>query len=407
MTEQIVDLIDGVMPGPRGLVGPRGEQGLPGVNALPADDAVAGYINAVESSTARALRQYRVLLFGDSWTQYHDRRLSTTLQSILGGWVKNYGVNGATLKQINDNQVPAALADTTVINPTHIVIVAGVNGILHSQGTNAETADAMKNLITTIRQAWPDVPIHYFPNMARCPNTGHNELYEAIIHQCTLSGIAVHPESMWLPMMMDFSMYHTGSGYDPIHNIAHLSPSGYSYLAGLIAGTLQGQQVDQRVITTYGISLQRRGTNDFPEPTTGTYINTANANCRINVGAGTVHMRFVASSLSINGQYDTKLTRYLTMRLITPPELDADGNNDYVTARKYNPFPPTGTVYATGCATKSDGMPVYPCYVTVSQAAQGTTAIDIVLDKGDTTTPWNAFAMIRFDLSYPLRFMQE
>lgn len=35
MTEQIVDLIEGVMPGPRGIPGPKGDQGLPGTGAVP------------------------------------------------------------------------------------------------------------------------------------------------------------------------------------------------------------------------------------------------------------------------------------------------------------------------------------------------------------------------------------
>ncbi len=41
MTEQIVDLMEANMPGPRGATGPQGPQGLPGVDAVPADEAVA------------------------------------------------------------------------------------------------------------------------------------------------------------------------------------------------------------------------------------------------------------------------------------------------------------------------------------------------------------------------------
>ena len=44
MSEQIVDLIEAVMPGPRGLMGSQGPQGLPGVDAVPADEAVAAYV---------------------------------------------------------------------------------------------------------------------------------------------------------------------------------------------------------------------------------------------------------------------------------------------------------------------------------------------------------------------------
>ena len=58
MTEQIIDLQEGVMPGPkgeRGAKGDAGERGLPGVNAVPADEAVAGYVQAAGSATTMAL----------------------------------------------------------------------------------------------------------------------------------------------------------------------------------------------------------------------------------------------------------------------------------------------------------------------------------------------------------------
>lgn len=57
MTDQIIDLQEAVMPGPRGYQGPRGEQGLPGVNAVPADDAVAGYIGAAGGSATKTALQ--------------------------------------------------------------------------------------------------------------------------------------------------------------------------------------------------------------------------------------------------------------------------------------------------------------------------------------------------------------
>ena len=58
MTDQIVDLIEGVMPGPRGGVGPRGEQGLAGVHALPADEAVAGYVSTSGASQTKTALQH-------------------------------------------------------------------------------------------------------------------------------------------------------------------------------------------------------------------------------------------------------------------------------------------------------------------------------------------------------------
>lgn len=55
MSEQIVDLMESVMPGPRGRQGPEGPRGLPGVNAVPADEAVASYMVAAGSASRAQL----------------------------------------------------------------------------------------------------------------------------------------------------------------------------------------------------------------------------------------------------------------------------------------------------------------------------------------------------------------
>lgn len=57
MTDQIVDLIEAVMPGPQGAQGPQGVQGLPGTGAVPADEAVAGYVGTSGSSQTKTALQ--------------------------------------------------------------------------------------------------------------------------------------------------------------------------------------------------------------------------------------------------------------------------------------------------------------------------------------------------------------
>lgn len=147
MSEQIVDLIEGVMPGPRGVVGPRGEQGLPGVNAVPADSAVAGYIHADESATRSALGLLnlprRFVVFGDSWTTTLDgvNIPQTAIQLIGGTLVKNYGVGGASIAtqehanqynmtNVTSGQCATAQSDSVDRSSiTDVLVLCGVNNL--------------------------------------------------------------------------------------------------------------------------------------------------------------------------------------------------------------------------------------------------------------------------------------
>lgn len=126
MTEQIVDLIEGVMPGPQGLTGPQGERGLPGVDAVPADEAVAAYIAAADSQTGMllddkfALRDKRdsIVVIGDSMSVVNNNVVGTRwheqLAKRLGLVDHNYAVAGQSLTNGQyQAQVDKAVADTT------------------------------------------------------------------------------------------------------------------------------------------------------------------------------------------------------------------------------------------------------------------------------------------------------
>lgn len=98
MSEQIIDLIEAVMPGPRGLTGPQGPQGLPGVNAVDNDEAVASYITDPGSMTYRALNPERhMVVFGDSMTESAsstDKQWWSIVARALGVTPHKYGVGG-------------------------------------------------------------------------------------------------------------------------------------------------------------------------------------------------------------------------------------------------------------------------------------------------------------------------
>lgn len=75
MSEQIVDLVESVMPGPRGKQGPEGPRGLPGVNAVPTDEAVASYLSAVDSRSHAAVDALLPVLLRDVVVQRDNTSL--------------------------------------------------------------------------------------------------------------------------------------------------------------------------------------------------------------------------------------------------------------------------------------------------------------------------------------------
>lgn len=413
MTDQIIDLQEAVMPGPRGYQGPRGDQGLPGVNAVSNDEAIAACIASDSSATWQALTRRggeRIIMLGDSWTAYYGGYLPQVLQHELGAqWVKNYGVSGNQLTHMANAQITRALADPTAKHPTAIVIVGGTNNIFNgTQGRN-DIIDQTTELCAKVKAAWPGVPAHLFPNMPRTPNQGFNYMYSELIERATNAGLSVHPESMWLPMYRDFMFYRTDA--DARENLQHLTKAGYVYFAGLIAAALRGGSEYLKAGSVCYADLQRYGQDDFPEARalTSSELVIPNAGARrliFEVGPGQVTLHFLCTAISWARDTDssvpspTAADRFARLSLCTIPERGPD-NTTYSSVRKYLPFPPTRSIFAQACAY-SYSKPIYQGSVKISPGKYGVTCIDVWLDKGDTTTPWTSFSTIAFTASYPL-----
>lgn len=169
MTEQIIDLQEGVMPGPRGDQGPRGSQGLPGVNAVPADDAVAGYITS-DSRTASALadryaprdKRDMMVVFGDSMTvcgTSSEKQWWHIVATKLCLKVKNYGNGGSGFVTVHnginyDTELTAAINDTN-IDKTKVKYVF----------VNASTNDdVMGDQAAAVAAAWSERCKAAYPN---------------------------------------------------------------------------------------------------------------------------------------------------------------------------------------------------------------------------------------------------
>ena len=413
MVDQIIDLLEAVMPGPRGYQGPRGEQGLPGVNAVSNDEAIAAAISSDASATWQALTQRggeRIIMLGDSWTTYYGGYLPQVLQRALGAqWVKNYGVSGNQLTHMGNAQITRALADPTAKHPTAIVIVGGTNNIFNGTQDRQDIIGQTDDLCAKVHAAWPGVPVHLFPNMPRTPNQGYNYLYAEMIDRATIAGVSVHPESMWLPMRRDFAYYRLDS--DARENLQHLTRSGYEYLAGVIAAALHGSSEYLKSGSVCYAQLQRYGQNDFPEARALSRSdlligNSSTSRMVFEVGPGRVTLHFDVSSITWARDVDTSVgsptaaDRYALLKLCTIPERGPD-NTSYDSAVKYLPFPPTRMVFAQACAY-AGRIPVYQGNVKIYNGKYGVTCLEIYLDKGDTTSTWKTFSQISFTAAYPL-----
>lgn len=384
------------------------------MNAVSNDEAIAACVASDSSATWQALASragQRIIMLGDSWTVYYGGLLPETLKQDLGAqWVKNYGVSGAQLTHMANDQITRALADPAARHPTAIVIVGGTNNIFNGTQGTQDIIDQTRDLCTKVRAAWPGVPVHLFPDMARTPNQGYNHMYSELITRATNYGISVHVESMWLPMYRDFMFYRTDS--NDRENLQHLTRNGYIYLAGIIAAALRGTGEYLKADSVCYADLQRYGDNGFPQASTLTQNEllikeTLTSRLIFEVGPGLVTLHFDCGTIIWARDRDPNVSspkasdQFAKLLLCTIPEKGAD-NTTYDSSKKYLPFPPTRYIFAPANVYNSQRVPIYRGAVNLYPGKYGVTIIEIYIDKGDTTTAWKSFRQITFTASYPL-----
>ncbi len=383
------------------------------MNAVSNDEAIAACVASDSSATWQALASragQRVIMLGDSWTAYYGGMLPKVLQTMLDAqWVKNYGVSGATLTNMANDQVSRASQDPTAKHPSSIVIVGGTNNVFNGTQSNQDMIDQTLELCAKVKAAWPGVPVHIFPNMPRTPNQGYNSMYAELIERATNAGMSVHPESMWLPMYRDFMFYRTDA--DHRENLQHLTSAGYTYLAGIIAAALRGTSEYLKTGSVCWVDLQRFGQDDFPtkrglRKSDLLIGDTSSRYLKMEVGPGLVTLHFDCANIVWAHDRDPGISlpaasdRHAELQLCTIPE-KGPNNTAYDSTKKYLPFPPTRPIFAHVCAYMG-GKPVYQGSVQVFRTKYGTTSLIVYLDKGDTTTTWATFTQIAFTVSYPL-----
>ena len=425
MSEQIVDLIEAVMPGPRGLTGPQGPVGS---GVVPEDEAVAGLVSASSSATAGALDLavparsgvVRLLVFGDSWTAYYGQQLPSAIASKLhAAWWKCYGVSGAKMGDIAQ-QIAQAGADESFDNATvtHVVIVGGTNNIFDpGQGSDSATLrDQAADVVDNLTAYYPHARCHYFPDNSRTANGGRTGGYFAIVQQFRqFSDVVCHPETLWLLAYGNFEFYRTDSTNR--ENLQHLTRNGYDWLAGYIAGCVRGGDTTRYAIRcTSACDFQHRADyvravsqdpeHEFIGDLRIDPSHYSREMMRVTYDAGMTHVSLALDHViwSTSAQTSPPASqRYALLDLQTFP-ISADTGafkyNDYfITNLTTPPVPVTchGFAWLGTDEQITDTSPVLPVTGTLAAGEYGSLRMRVFADKGDTTSPWPSFNRINLD----------
>lgn len=423
MSEQIVDLIEAVMPGPRGLTGPQGPVRS---GVVPEDEAVAGLVSASSSATAGALDLavparsgvVRLLVFGDSWTAYYGQQLPSAIASKLhAAWWKCYGVSGAKMGDIAQ-QIAQAGADESFDNATvtHVVIVGGTNNIFDpGQGSDSATLrDQAADVVDNLTAYYPHARCHYFPDNSRTANGGRTGGYFDIVQQfCQFSDVVCHPETLWLLAYGNFEFYRTDSTNR--ENLQHLTRNGYDWLAGYIAACVRGGDTTRYAMRcTSACDFQYRA--DYLKAVSpdseyefigdlkiygGAYTSTM---MRITYDGGMTQVSLQLAGLAWTAKGVPQSTqRYALLDLQTYPisaDTAAFEYAQYKTNLTIPPVPVTGHGVAwlgTDGQITDDASPVLPVTGTLAAGEYGSLRMRVFADKGDTTSPWPSFNRINLD----------
>lgn len=267
MTEQIVDLMEACMPGPRGATGPQGPQGLPGVDAVPADEAVAGYVTGPESSTRAALdvavahhgSGMHAVFLGDSITYGFrldesvrlEKRYPALVCSTLGMIEHNYSVRGAGYtKSYADGprtigqQVDKAAADESYDHGRVglVVVAAGINDV-DSDAANVKTAcmgviDRLSGMYPNALIMVGNTPTAGLANMDAGSSAGlwaKRHVVSAIDEACTGSVSRLVSVPMWKLYGLPRSFTESDDGIHPGVN-------GHRRLGAMVVQAWHGSQ---------------------------------------------------------------------------------------------------------------------------------------------------------------------
>lgn len=212
------------------------------------DEAVSALISSSQSLTSQSLadlvytrrNRIRLLVFGDSWTAYYNQQLPGVIaQRLHADWWKCYGVSGATMGDMA-GQIKQAGEDTSFDNETitHIVMICGTNNIF-DPGHDGDLEGETKRVVEALAAYYPHAQCHWFPDNSRTDNGDRTRGYATILHGFQQwSPVACHMDLLWILAYNNFEFYRTDS--TDRENLQHLTPHGYEWLGGWIAGQING-----------------------------------------------------------------------------------------------------------------------------------------------------------------------
>ena len=215
MTEQIVDLMEANMPGPRGATDPQGPQGLPGVDAVPADEAVAAYVLG-DSATQQALAGLKgrwgshVPFFGDSITAGYlsgGVTFRDVLSSTFGFEDHNYAAGGEGFYRAGQSggdiahEVANSKSDDSYDHSrVRLAVVCG--GVNDVDRDVTKGRDGVRRVMEAIRGEYPNATILLASGLGGAFNPTYGRLdhrnvgyYDAIVSEGMARGAMIAPDA--------------------------------------------------------------------------------------------------------------------------------------------------------------------------------------------------------------------
>ena len=280
MSEQIVDLIEAVMPGPRGLMGPQGPQGLPGVDAVPADEAVAAYVLG-DSATQQALAGLKgrwgshVPFFGDSITAGYlsgGVTFRDVLSSTFGFEDHNYAAGGEGFYRAGQSggdiahEVANSKSDDAYDHSrVRLAVVCG--GVNDVDRDVTRGRDGVRRVMEAIRGEYPNATILLASGLGGAFDPVYGRLdrrnvgdYDALVSEAMARGAMIAPDAFtWVgtdDALLADGLHPNASGHRIIG--AHLSgilaglagPTAVTDASGQISKTADQDTLDARLHVT-------------------------------------------------------------------------------------------------------------------------------------------------------------